>query len=675
MNVDIKGRVKNLNLPTSKGLLPVFEAVVNSIQAFSAVDANSRITVTIHRETSQQEIDDPRFIPEIRGFTITDNGSGFGDGNFLSFQTSDSTSKAEFGGKGIGRFLYLKAFDLVHVDSSFEQDGLLFSRSFDFVLSPDAIENVVLAPVKSGARQTSLQLNGFKKAYRSAVPKGTDMIAQRLLEHCLSFFLSGDVPQISVEDEAGERFNLNYIFQSQIRDQVEPIDFKVFGNPFTLFLIKYRTVSDQGHFISYCAHGREVRRDPLASHIPLLCVRLLEGSHEFVFLGYVIGKFLDEGVNQERTDFTFEYVPEEAPEQNALEFEGVMGLKHIRIELLKIVKAKAEPFLVKVREQHIDRIRAVVNTEAPEYKHILKFSAGELDKISPNTSEVNLEIELHKLSQKLELKIKEDSKRLLSATPKDATAIDEYGERYASLIDLVTDTGTANLTKYITHRKTILSLFEQRLKLGGDGKYSLEKAIHELFVPMRKDSFDVEFAKQNLWMIDERLSYHYYLSSDLPFSQIQPTDSSSTDRPDVMIFNKSIAYTETDYPYQTVVIIEFKRPERDGYTDDDNPITQVYSYMDEIEANKVKTYDGRTIQFRTGTPFYAYIVCDINDKIRRFAKDATFAKTPDEGGFFGFNQARNAYVEILSYDKLLVDAKKRNKVLFDKLGLPDNRAK
>lgn len=35
----------------------------------------------------------------------------------------------------------------------------------------------------------------------------------------------------------------------------------------------------------------------------------------------------------------------------------------------------------------------------------------------------------------------------------------------------------------------------------------------------------------------------------------------------------------------------------------------------------------------------------------------------------GFNKSYNAYFEVLSYDKILNDAKKRNQVLFDKLGI------
>ena len=38
-------------------------------------------------------------------------------------------------------------------------------------------------------------------------------------------------------------------------------------------------------------------------------------------------------------------------------------------------------------------------------------------------------------------------------------------------------------------------------------------------------------------------------------------------------------------------------------------------------------------------------------------------------GFFGYKDSDelNAYIEIISYEKLLEDAKKRNRILFDKL--------
>jgi hypothetical protein len=44
-------------------------------------------------------------------------------------------------------------------------------------------------------------------------------------------------------------------------------------------------------------------------------------------------------------------------------------------------------------------------------------------------------------------------------------------------------------------------------------------------------------------------------------------------------------------------------------------------------------------------------------------------RTPDNLGYYDFNEALNAYYEILSYEKILGDAKKRNRILFEKLNL------
>jgi hypothetical protein len=44
--------------------------------------------------------------------------------------------------------------------------------------------------------------------------------------------------------------------------------------------------------------------------------------------------------------------------------------------------------------------------------------------------------------------------------------------------------------------------------------------------------------------------------------------------------------------------------------------------------------------------------------------------TPDNLGYYGYNPSLSAYVEIISYAKLLRDAKKRNRILFEKLHLP-----
>jgi hypothetical protein len=44
-------------------------------------------------------------------------------------------------------------------------------------------------------------------------------------------------------------------------------------------------------------------------------------------------------------------------------------------------------------------------------------------------------------------------------------------------------------------------------------------------------------------------------------------------------------------------------------------------------------------------------------------------------GYFGFNESAKAYIEVMSFDRLVNSATERNRAFFDKLGLPSsNRA-
>src|SRR5690606_11376566 len=112
--------------------------------------------------------------------------------------------------------------------------------------------------------------------------------------------------------------------------------------------------------------------------------------------------------------------------------------------------------------------------------------------------------------------------------------------------------------------------------------------------------------------------------------------SQSADRPDIIVFNQPFAFTSDDKPYGSIVLIEFKRPMRDDYSDKENPITQVNRYAGEIAENDVLDKDGRSLDIRNNTPIYAYIVCDLTKNLRKFAKEAGYKPLPDNDGFFSF---------------------------------------
>lgn len=145
MNTDLAGRLRNTPLPRSHGLLPLFEAVVNSIQAVAASGlqpADGEIVVDILRVPQQPMLLDAqgrRGAPPqepIMGFKVRDNGCGFDDANLQSFQTLDSAFKAAEGCRGVGRLLWLKAFDSVRVVSDFYgTSNVLLRRAFSFTVA------------------------------------------------------------------------------------------------------------------------------------------------------------------------------------------------------------------------------------------------------------------------------------------------------------------------------------------------------------------------------------------------------------------------------------------------------------------------------------------------------------------------------------------------------------
>ncbi|SRR5712692_11673462 len=134
MKVDLAGKIKNTQLPRYKALLPMFEAVVNSFQAIEDAGAevsSPRIEIAVERDSVLSGLD---VQGRVDGFVITDNGIGFDEANLDAFFTSDTQYKVGRGGKGIGRFIWLKAFDRAEIESHYRQNGGLVERTFTFTV-------------------------------------------------------------------------------------------------------------------------------------------------------------------------------------------------------------------------------------------------------------------------------------------------------------------------------------------------------------------------------------------------------------------------------------------------------------------------------------------------------------------------------------------------------------
>ena len=115
MALDLGARVLVLTSQTEEEfLLPVLEAVINAFQAIEETESRSGHIIRIHA-CRELTLDDTKRAP-FEAFSVSDTGIGFTDANYESFNTVDSPYKAQHGGKGLGRFLWLKAFERVEID-------------------------------------------------------------------------------------------------------------------------------------------------------------------------------------------------------------------------------------------------------------------------------------------------------------------------------------------------------------------------------------------------------------------------------------------------------------------------------------------------------------------------------------------------------------------------------
>ena len=142
-SINIRGRVKNFNLPKNQPLVPLFEAIVNAIHAIGERKSTDpsfegQIIIRILRD-GQFVLDGTGELPQIQSFEIIDNGIGFNEANIASFMESDSTYKSQIGGKGVGRFSWLIAFEKAEIESVYSEEDeypfvikniLLFNDSY-----------------------------------------------------------------------------------------------------------------------------------------------------------------------------------------------------------------------------------------------------------------------------------------------------------------------------------------------------------------------------------------------------------------------------------------------------------------------------------------------------------------------------------------------------------------
>lgn len=662
-STNILGRVKETKVAAKEGYMALIEAVSNSIHAIGdRENSNGYIQIKVERDKIYQDDIiskiDIKELP-IKNIEIIDNGIGFNEANFNSFMRCNSEYKTpKYGSKGIGRFTWLKVFDEVEITSIYKKNNV--NEKISFIFKPiDQIDEKY--EITEDDIKTKVVLKNLKNEYAQYFPVKIEDIAKLIINHFFINFIKKEIPKITIYDEY-KTLNLNELFEDLNYFEFEKSQFTIYDKEFELYHIKTTTI-DEANNLYFCANIRVVDTIDLRKYIKNLQSSIGQiNSKKVWYFAYVCSSYLDEIVNSERTQLVF---PKEDGNMNVcINISKETLIEKSCEEISKFL----EKDLQKIEREKIERIDRYINTKRPNYKNLRSLRPDFYKNIESNLSDDKLELALFKEKLEWNKEINAMHQEILNkARTLDYDQLEILKKDY---LNNVTQYGKDCLAEYIIKRKAILDMLDTYISKDKNDKYSLEEAVHALVCPLRVCSEQLDYNDMNLWLIDEKLAYHYYLASDKTMKSQLIDGEMSNKEPDLLIYNNPLLFNDTSmkYGYVSLTIIEFKKPMRNDYDDDKNPIEQVYGYIDEIRAGKKVDKNGRPLQGDLkNIPIYSYIIADVTPTLEKQCKMANLTKLPADDGFFGYSYEYKTFVQVMSYTKLQRDAMDRNRILFDTL--------
>lgn len=663
--INIKRVVDNIR--TGSVYSPLIELIVNGIQAINEKgEKNGKVTIVVQRDT-QTEMDN---IPAVKGFEIIDNGIGFTDEHRNAFDELYTDQKIEEGGKGFGRFVCLKYFQDLRVESHFKDRGAITKVTFSMGKQNDIIEDIKFDSSHLPDTSTRVTLFPAKVTFQD---KSLYVIARTIVEKILPYFIikDYDCPLITItEQDNSDAYTLNDYANTELGDYIKelPIPDKTFSlatqkgfETFDVRLFKFYSPGTQNSKISLVAHKREVTTTPIHTYVPEFIDEFYDKSQDgenvrqknYIVKAYVFGAYLDINVSHERGGFRF---PKDDPDL----FYGI-SQKQIERKASAIAKDAIGSEIIARQEKKRERVQSYVDYDAPWHHE----TAQKIDLADMPYHATDAEIEsiLQTEKFKQEIAVKQEVKKLLTENSPE-----EYEANAGKILTELTGTSKNDLVHYVCLRRSVLDIFQKSLEIGVDGKYPPEGVVHDIVFPRKGDTDKIPFNNHNLWILDERLNFTTFTTSDKPLNE-----GSLDHRPDLIVYDKRVVFRGDNELSTPVHVFEFKKPMRSDFANpssDEDPVEQIVRYVRRIRKGDFTTPVGRKILVNENTPFYGYIVCDATEKVKDWIEEVrNFKPMPDRLGWFHWHDSLNLYIEVLSWEKLLRDATMRNKIFFHKLGI------
>lgn len=653
IKVNLRQRVRNLNIGLNDLWVPLFEAVINSFQSIQ--ERNNKNIGNITIKVTRKNTILPDDIGEVDTIEIIDDGIGFTDKHFDAFLTSDTDNKIVIGGKGVGRLTWAKVFKSAVIDSSYSEDNTIKKRHFIFSENGiDDYQDIVVKDQNIGSG-SQIKLRNMDGEYSANSGIELKEIATELVKHISVYLINNENINVDlIESKTDEKINLNYTFFNKYIKKQEVNEIFIDEYKFLIrHIFSIGKLTKKANNAFFCAQSRVVESVELDKHIELPETYLID-NEELYYSCYITSRYLDNDVSSERLAFNnFIY---EKKEKSG--FAGTNGYERIT----EAISYYLNSYIKQISHQKEGILKAYITKEQPHFGY---FYHSDNIRIKLNKIPYSVVIDERKLHAELR---KIDSEIYID-TRKKVENNEITDDQIKDIVDNIENTSKSSLAEYIVRRKLLIELLESKLGKTNE-KFERESTMHNILFPMKENLDTIDYDSHNLWLIDERLSFSYSGFSDKPLKKSMKTEEDI--RPDLLFIN---SFTDSKNKDNTTIdsmtIVEIKRPGRKNYNEL-GPDDQIIKYIRTIkDAGEVYGYNDRVYALSNNAAFTCYIIGDLTKEMREKLEDAKFISADNGEKYTAYHPKHNAYFEFISFNKLVKDAKLRNKIFNKKLNLSE----
>ncbi len=616
-------------------LLPIYEAVSNAIYSAQmkwGADVAEKGKVQVDIRTTNFEAH------------ISDNGAGLDDINFGHFLTPFTGFRLKKGGKGFGRFIAFKVFDDIAYASRYDGATGRENRAFTFDINkePQIDGSISSPPQVNFETGCVVRYRAPKEEFEKAIESlEGEEIVERTIRYFLPFFLSDEMPDLKILVD-GASFDTRSHFSEFFTPEIDKtIDIDL-GSETREFKIDISRVKRERlfkeHMTLLFADGRIIGSGrKIAGKIGNQFFESPEGDKQ-IYIASVRGEFLDDRANTARTEI----------EATKEEIDAIVD------QVAKFILEKEKEF---VERHRTSQSKSVANALI---RNPLLRSALRGKPISEYVANKPMSWKAEEFVSDLALQRLRDQNNWQKEFEAGLKAPEKLVEMREKITEHLDEENKDALASYVAHRKSVIELTDAILGYQADGRMSPEDMLHDLVHPRYEDSETTKFYQHNLWLLDERLAFFTYCSSDRTNhgGRRQQGDKVA----DLVLFEDCSIFREGDQG--AVVLIEFKKPGRNDYkfgVAKADPIQQVIDTAVKIrDEGRIISKSGRTIAVEKGTRVYAYLVADMEPTLRSICENHDMHDTWDNSGYYLYHSRKDMFVEVISYSKMLEDAKKRN---------------